>query len=75
LLQGYLLLVDPKALNGIPYFKLVMFSIVTLTASCLWLLWYCCSGREQQQQQQRQRQQQQQSLQTALLDNASINDV
>jgi membrane protein implicated in regulation of membrane protease activity len=71
LLQGYLLLVDPKALNGIPYFKLVMFSIVTLTASCLWLLWYCCSGKKQQQR----RQQQQQSLQTALLGNASINDV
>jgi hypothetical protein len=69
LLQGYLLLVDPKALNGIPYFKLVMFSIVTLMASCLWVLWYCCSWKQQQ------RQQRQQSLQTALLGNASINDV
>jgi preprotein translocase subunit YajC len=47
-----------------------MFSIVSLLASCLWVLWYCCSWK-----QQRRRLQQQQSLHTALLGNASINDV
>ena len=65
--QAYLLLVDPIALNGIPYFKLVMFAIVSVLASCLWGMWYCCSWKKKQQQQP-------QSLQTALLDNASINN-
>ncbi len=52
--------------HGLPFFKLVMFSLVTFVACCLWFA-FERHDRRRQQQQQEQEEEQQHSLQQPLI--------